>query len=71
MIRVIRHYDFSAAHVLARPEWSEAENRRVYGKCANPAGHGHNYRFEVAIEGEIDPRTRPPASAGAARRLGR
>ena len=54
MIRVIRRYDFSAAHVLARADWSEAENRRIYGKCANPAGHGHNYRIEVTIEGELD-----------------
>lgn len=64
MIRVIRRYDFSAAHVLARPDWSDAENRRVYGKCANPAGHGHNYRVEVSIEGEIDRSTGhvlPPA----------
>ena len=68
MIRVIRRYDFSAAHVLARPDWSDAENRRVYGKCANPAGHGHNYRFEVAIEGELDTRTGhvlPPAQLDA------
>jgi len=54
VIRVIRRYDFSAAHVLARADWSEAENRRIYGKCANPAGHGHNYRIEVTIEGELD-----------------
>ena len=57
MIRLIRRYDFSAAHVLARPDWSDAENHRIYGKCANPAGHGHNYRVEVSIEGELDPRT--------------
>lgn len=57
MIRVIRRYDFSAAHVLARQDWSDTENRRVYGKCANPAGHGHNYQVEVAIEGELDPAT--------------
>ena len=57
MIRVIHRYDFSAAHVLARADWSDAENRRVYGKCANPAGHGHNYRVEVTVEGELDART--------------
>jgi 6-pyruvoyltetrahydropterin/6-carboxytetrahydropterin synthase len=68
LIRVIRRYDFSAAHVLARPDWSDVENRRVYGKCANPAGHGHNYRVEVAIEGELDPSTGhvlPPAELDA------
>jgi 6-pyruvoyltetrahydropterin/6-carboxytetrahydropterin synthase len=57
MIRVIQRYDFSAAHVLARAEWSAARNKAVYGKCANPAGHGHNYSVEIAIEGELDPKT--------------
>ena len=51
MIRLIRRYDFSAAHVLARPDWSESRNRGVYGKCANPSGHGHNYRFELTLDG--------------------
>ena len=54
MIRVIRRYEFSAAHVLARPDWSDARNRAVYGKCANPSGHGHNYRIELTIEGVAD-----------------
>lgn len=54
MIRVIRRYEFSAAHVLARPDWSEARNRAVYGKCANPSGHGHNYRFELTLEGSSE-----------------
>lgn len=57
MIRVISRYDFSAAHVLARSQWSPERNRIVYGKCANPAGHGHNYRVEIAIEGDLDPST--------------
>jgi len=54
LIRVIRRYEFSAAHVLARPDWSEARNRAVYGKCANPSGHGHNYRVELTLEGAPD-----------------
>lgn len=54
-MRLTRRYDFSSAHVLARPDWSAERNRRVYGKCANPAGHGHNYRIEVTLEGEPDP----------------
>jgi 6-pyruvoyltetrahydropterin/6-carboxytetrahydropterin synthase len=54
-MRLTRCYDFSAAHVLARPDWSAERNQRVYGKCANPAGHGHNYRVEVTLEGEPDP----------------
>jgi 6-pyruvoyltetrahydropterin/6-carboxytetrahydropterin synthase len=54
MIRVTRRYEFSAAHVLARSDWSSERNQRVYGKCANPAGHGHNYGLEVTVEGELD-----------------
>ena len=57
MIRLTRRYHFPAAHVLAHPSLSQAENERVYGKCANPAGHGHNYEVEVALEGPIDERT--------------
>lgn len=48
---------FSAAHRLARPDLSFAENCEIYGKCARPNGHGHNYHLEVTIKGEIDPRT--------------
>ncbi len=55
MIRLTRRYPFSAAHVLARPDWSEARNRDVYGKCANPSGHGHNYVLEVTVRGALDP----------------
>ena len=55
MIRMTRRYHFSAAHVLARPDWDDERNRAVYGKCANPAGHGHNYVLEVTVRGSIDP----------------
>ena len=55
MIRVTRAYEFSAAHILARPDWDEERNREVYGKCANPAGHGHNYRLEITVSGDVDP----------------
>ncbi len=48
---------FSAAHRLYRPELTDAENLRVYGKCSNPNGHGHNYDLEVAVAGHIDPQT--------------
>ncbi len=57
MIALARRYRFSAAHVLARPEWSDARNREIYGKCANPAGHGHNYELWVSIVGTPDTRT--------------
>ncbi|MDX2096800.1 MAG: 6-carboxytetrahydropterin synthase [Leptolyngbyaceae cyanobacterium bins.59] len=48
---------FSAAHRLARPDLSYEENCEIYGKCARPNGHGHNYHLEVTIKGAIDPRT--------------
>lgn len=48
---------FSAAHRLARTDLSYEENCEIYGKCARPNGHGHNYHLEVTIKGEIDPRT--------------
>ena len=57
MIEVTRRYRFPAAHVLRSTALSEAENRRIYGKCANPAGHGHDYGIEVSLAGPIDART--------------
>ena len=54
MISLTRCYRFPAAHVLAIPTASDAENRRIYGKCANPAGHGHDYGVEVTVAGPVD-----------------
>ncbi|NJK47505.1 6-carboxytetrahydropterin synthase [Candidatus Gracilibacteria bacterium] len=48
---------FSAAHQLALPELSQDRNNEIYGKCARPNGHGHNYHLEISVAGEIDPRT--------------
>ena len=44
-------FEFAASHRLWRNEWSAEENLKFFGKCANPAGHGHNYRVEVSVEG--------------------
>ena len=52
-----RKVRFAAAHRYHRPEWSEEENRRVFGPCSNPHGHGHNYELEVTVCGAIDPVT--------------
>jgi 6-pyruvoyltetrahydropterin/6-carboxytetrahydropterin synthase len=52
-----RSVRFAAAHRYHRPEWDEAENRRVFGACNNPHGHGHTYTLEVTVEGAIDPET--------------
>jgi 6-pyruvoyltetrahydropterin/6-carboxytetrahydropterin synthase len=48
---------FSAAHRLARTDLTMEENSAIYGKCARPNGHGHNYHLEVMVKGQIDPRT--------------
>ena len=57
MIELTRRYRFPAAHVLCSDSLTPEENRRVFGKCANPAGHGHNYGVEVTVSGPVDPRT--------------
>ena len=57
MISVTQLFEFAAAHRLYCPQLTEAENRRAFGKCTNPRGHGHNYLLEVTIEGEPDART--------------
>ena len=54
MFRVTRRYQFSASHRLHSGELSEEENRRLYGKCNNPHGHGHNYVVEVSVRGPLD-----------------
>lgn len=56
---------FSAAHRLALPDLSYEENCEIYGKCARPHGHGHNYHLEVTVKGEIDPRTGMTVELGA------
>ena len=57
MIEVTRRYRFAAAHVLRHPSFSDARNEEVYGKCANPGGHGHDYGVEVTVGGPVDPRS--------------
>jgi len=52
-----RRYRFSASHRLHSEKLSEAENWRVYGKCNNPCGHGHNYVVEISVSGDVDPAT--------------
>ncbi len=57
MIFLSRKAEFSAAHFYWNDQLSPAENERVFGKCANRNGHGHNYTLEVTVTGEIDPIT--------------
>jgi 6-pyruvoyltetrahydropterin/6-carboxytetrahydropterin synthase len=56
-IELGRRYRFAASHRLHTEKLSEEENVRVFGKCANPYGHGHNYLLEVRVSGEVDPAT--------------
>jgi 6-pyruvoyltetrahydropterin/6-carboxytetrahydropterin synthase len=57
MILVTRRAEFSASHVYHNPKLSPEENRRIFGKCNNPHGHGHNYTLEVTVAGSINPTT--------------
>ena len=50
-----RRYRFSASHRLHTTHLTEEENNRVFGKCSNPYGHGHNYVLEVSLSGAVDP----------------
>lgn len=55
LLTVSRSVRFSAAHRLFNPAWSTEENTRVYGRCSNEGGHGHNYSLTVSVAGPIDP----------------
>ena len=57
MVYLTRKIEFSASHLYHNPAFSAEENRRVFGKCNNPNGHGHNYVLEVTVGGEPDPLT--------------
>lgn len=57
MIYITRKESFNAAHKLARPDWDLEKNSEVFGKCANPNWHGHNYQLFVTVKGEINPET--------------
>lgn len=59
MILLTQHFEFSAAHRLHCPQLSDEQNRRPFGKCNNPEGHGHNFLLEVTVAG------RPDAATGA------
>jgi 6-pyruvoyltetrahydropterin/6-carboxytetrahydropterin synthase len=63
-ISLTRRYRFAASHRLHRPNFSESENARIYGKCSNPYGHGHNYSLEVTVTGAADPATGMVANLG-------
>ena len=57
MVYLTRKAEFSASHVYHNPDFTPEENRRVFGKCNNPHGHGHNYTLEVTVKGSVDAHT--------------
>ncbi|MBL7811604.1 MAG: 6-carboxytetrahydropterin synthase [Bacteroidetes bacterium] len=57
LVSVTRTAQFNAAHRLYVPEWSDEQNRLIFGLCANPSFHGHNYDLHVTVTGPIDPVT--------------
>lgn len=56
-VAVYRKATFNAAHRLYRKDWSDDKNKETFGLCANPHYHGHNYRLDVRVVGEIDQET--------------
>jgi len=56
-ITVSRKAHFNAAHRLYRRDWDDAQNKKIFGKCANPHYHGHNYELIVSVTGPIDRET--------------
>lgn len=54
-MRLTRRYRFSASHRLDVPSFTVEDNRRLFGKCNNPHGHGHDYVLDVTVEGSPDP----------------
>ncbi|KAJ7304934.1 hypothetical protein JRQ81_010620 [Phrynocephalus forsythii] len=57
LAKVCRCVSFSACHRLHSKFLSDEENQKLFGKCNNPNGHGHNYKVEVTVHGKIDPTT--------------
>src|SRR5437764_602827 len=57
MVYLTRRAEFSASHYYHNPKLSAEENRRIFGKCNNPHGHGHNYMLEITVRGEVDAAT--------------
>src|SRR5260370_35625711 len=57
MVHLARQVGFSAAHRYFLPHLSDKENQRLFGSCAGPSGHGHDYLCEDTVRGETDPET--------------
>ena len=69
MMQITTKYELAASHRLRRDEWDDSQNHAVFGKCSNPAGHGHNYTLEVTLRGEPDPTLGTIADLPTVRRI--
>jgi 6-pyruvoyltetrahydropterin/6-carboxytetrahydropterin synthase len=56
-VYLTRKAEFSASHFYHNPNFTPEENQRIFGKCNNPHGHGHNYTLEVTVKGTVDERS--------------
>lgn len=54
---ITRRFHFSSSHRVYNPSLNDEENTKLFGKCANPNGHGHNYVMDITVAGEIDAKT--------------
>ena len=68
-VTVTRLVRFNAAHRVHNPLLTDAENVRLFGKCNNAHGHGHNYTLEVSVTGETDPTTGYVVDLGEVKRI--
>jgi 6-pyruvoyltetrahydropterin/6-carboxytetrahydropterin synthase len=68
-MRLTHRYRFSASHRIHVESLSGEENRRLFGKCNNPYGHGHNYNLEITVEGPVDAKTGRVVEPGELDRL--
>ena len=68
-VTVTRRLQFNAAHRVHNPQLSDEENVRLFGKCNNPNGHGHNYMLDVSVRGLIDQRTGYVIDLGVLKRI--
>ncbi|XP_053576119.1 6-pyruvoyl tetrahydrobiopterin synthase [Bombina bombina] len=57
IIQISRSVSFSACHRLHSKHLSDEENKKIFGKCNHPNGHGHNYKAIITVRGKIDPLT--------------
>lgn len=56
-VLITKKFEFSSSHRYYKHDWSEEKNKKVFGSCTSPYGHGHNYELHVTISGRIDPDT--------------